>query len=360
MDFRKLALISVILVFLSSLGLSASVGTIPGFIEIGEVERGETVQQEVYVSTNFQQSFSVEPTVTEGSYSYLTGDSDNRFQTSEQDLNSWVSVENIEVDPSTSVGPEDVDADGSFTLTLNVPGDAEPGYHYGKIELNPQLGNSANSPGTVNWGETVPYFSFRVPGNAERDLQVQNVRAFRLDGNLAAVEALIANTGTVTASTAGMNLDIYNSNRNQVTTVDFADVTLPPDGPDSSQWVEAYWKEPGGIQEGAYQVNGSLDYFTGRATASSSFSLPGFDVVEVRPGDDDSSSQSDGGIPIWLVFMILIVLAVLMWSFDVEPFWILLIVGFLGISAFILVSGLPNLLLIILLMLVGIVLYMEM
>lgn len=365
MDFRKLVLISAILLFLSSLGFSAYVGTGQGMIELGEVERGETVQQEIYVTTDFQQSFGLRPDVKESAYSYLTGgnilaEPANKPRISEQNLGDWINIENTEVNPSSSLGPEDVDAKGSFTLTLNVPSDAEPGYHYGRIELNPQIENSEDIPGTLNVGQSVVDFSFRVPGDAERNLRVQNVRAFRLDGNLAAIEALIANTGTVTASTDGMNLDIYNSNRNQVTTVDFNDVTLPPDGPDSSQWVEANWKELGGIQEGAYQVNGTLDYFTGRATVSSSFSLPGFDVVEVRPGDDSSSQGGDGGLPIWLVFMILIILAVLMWSFDVEPFWILLIVGFLGISAFILMSGLSNLLLIILLIVVGIMLYVEM
>jgi hypothetical protein len=124
--------------------------------------------------------------------------------------------------------------------------------------------------------------------------------------------------------------------------------------------VPSYWVEGGGIEEGTYQIDGNVNYMTGSATASGSFSLPGFDVVEVVPSDDGGEgSQEDGGggLPVWLVVMVLALLGVLMWGFDIEPFWILVVVGVLGISAFILMSGLPNFLLAVLLIMVGIVIY---
>jgi hypothetical protein len=46
-----------------------------------------------------------------------------------------------------------------------------------------------------------------------------------------------------------------------------------------------------------------------------------------------------------------------MWGFDIEPFWIMLVIGVLAISALILLSGISNLLLLVLLIVVGIVIY---
>ena len=240
---------------------------------------------------------------------------------------------------------------------MDIPENAEPGYRYGNIRLNPQFTDleQEGSGARVVTPTRIPY-SFRVAGEVERNIIAQDVRGFRLGEDRAAVEVLLRNQGTVTTSTEEFEMEVFDSNRNVETTLQASGTIL---GPGESQWVDASWTDRNGVEEGNYQIDGEVDYFTGSAYASGSFSLPDFDVVEVRPDDSPAVDNEDEreSVPLWLVVMVLVILGVLMWSFGIEPFWILAIVGFIGISAFILMSGISNMLLVVLLIVVGIVVY---
>lgn len=358
---RKFLLLAISSLFFVGLGTSASVGTVPGFIDFGEVEPGSTVEHTVYITTNFDNNFTVNPSARSGSQSMMFMESqDARYETSEEDIKSWVELpQNAEVDPNNryrvDVGGSPANAYGEFDVTIRVPSDAEPGYHYGRIRLNPEIPAESQRAGTTNWGETVPNFRFRVTGNAEREVQVQDVRGFRLGETQAAIEVLLNNRGTVTTTVENFEINIFDSTRNQEASLRVSGTTLTPG---ESEWVDANWDSNSALEQDTYQIDGNIDYLTGSSTASGSFSLPGFDVVEVRPDDSPATdSEERGGLPLWLVVMVLVIFAVLMWSFGIDPFWMLLIIGVLGISAFILMSGLSNILLLVLLIVVSIVVY---
>lgn len=345
--------------FLTSLAASASIGAVPGNIDFGQVEPGEIVQQEIYIRTNVGSNFTVSPrSISDTSSNVFEVDRD--YSISEQGSSDWFTLESTNINPDTTETIEldegrSTRVDGEFMLTLEVPEDAEPGLHFGRISLNADIDGDGEGAGTVNFGESTIGYSMDVEGQAERDISAQDVRAFRLDENEAAVEVLLNNEGSVTTSTEGFELEILDELGDVVVTLDAASAKLSPG---ESQWVEASWSDEDEIEQGSYQIDGEVDYLTGSAYASGSFSLPDFDVVEVRP-DDSPGADEDGreSLPLWLVVMILVVMGVLMYSFDIDPFWILLILGVLGVSAFILLSGVSNYLLVLLLMLVGIILY---
>ena len=359
--FKLLMLFGLVLISSSSV-LSASVGTIPGSLSFNDIDRGNSIERSVYVQAfDVGANFSVNPTFSSYvSSSMFDEENDRIYSYSQQGSSDWFEAEEVTVNPETSYtvsgGGTESSVEGQFNLTLNVPDEAEPGIHRGFLRLNADIGTTGGTPGTSNIVETRIPYTITVPGEVQRNIVVQDVRAFRLGEDEAAVEVLLRNEGTVTTSTEDFQVDVLDATGATEATLTAGDAVLEPD---EERYVEASWGSEDGIEEGAYQIDGEVDYLTGQATASGSFSLPGFDVVEVRPDDSPGSDEQDGrgGLPLWLVAMILVLLGVLMWSFGIDPFWILLIVGIFGISAFILMSGISNYLLILLLMVVGIVVY---
>lgn len=356
---RKYSLALLFLAFTGS-AIGASVGAVPGAIEYSNVEPGTTLEGELYITTNLNYQFNASPEAQSLTNKLAVLESDRPSIVSQEDSAEWFQFSQARVNPKnqksvTLPDGSSANANGVSRFSIDVPSEAEPGLHYGIIKLNPDITGGQNQPGAVTFGHTEVRYSILVEGGATREIVVQDVRAFRLGEDRAAVEVLLNNRGTVTASTEGFAIDIIDANRENEATLQANSATLEPG---ESQWVDASWSNGDGIEEGAYQIDGRVDYLSGQATASGSFSLPGFDVVEVRPADSPGSDEQErSSVPLWLILMVLILMGVLMWSFGIDPFWILLIVGILGISAFILMSSISNYLLILLLMVVAIVVY---
>lgn len=362
---KKLILVSFAVILLSGSAIAASIGTVPGSIDLGQVERGETIEKEVYITVSDfpQDDVQLQPEISSSALIELREQDSARYATSEEDFDSWVNFQNTRFNTSTTEtielnGGDFVNADGVLEMTVSIPNDAEPGHHYGEVRLNPGV-QTGEGGGTLNWGETRPNLHFRVSGNAERQISVGDVRAFRTDEDSAALEVLLSNRGTVTTTVQTFDVNILDSSRNNEATLTVSGGKLTPNGPNSSKWFDVVWHDSQGIDQGTYQIDGTANYMTGSATASGSFSLPGFDVVEVRPEDSPGSNNQEGGdgVPVWFVAIVLSIIGVLMWGFEIEPFWIVSILGILGISAFILLSGVPNFLLVVLLTVVGIIVY---
>jgi hypothetical protein len=359
----KFLVVSLFLVFFCGSVFSASIGALPGITDFGEIERGETIERSIYVtSADVRNNFTVDPsTGSDGDADLFAETFPGRFEVSEQPFEDWITMEEKTIDPLTQrtvelEGGGRANINGEFTFRMEVPDDAEPGIRRGLINLNPELStNGSEGAGAQLIGTTQISYSFEIPGEADRQINVQDVRAFRQGEDSAAVEVLLRNEGTVTASTENFEVDILDSRRNREATVSVSGIILEPG---ESQWVDGFWNEETQIEEGTYQIDGSVNYMTGSATASGSFSLPGIDRIEVRPEDSPGSDEETGdGVPVWFVIIVLTILGVLMWGFEIEPFWIIAIVGTLGISSFIIISGLPNFLLAILLGVIGIVVY---
>jgi hypothetical protein len=360
----KICLLVLSHLMLLGLGFSASIGTVPGNLNLGTVERGSTYESEIYLTVSDfpQEDIRLNPAIGPMALIELNDEGNqNRYSISEEEFSEWVEFENLSFNSSTTetIQLEEgaVNADGKLILNLIVPRDAEPGHHYGKIELNPQI-DTGGGGGTLNWGETQPRIQFRVPGNANRQISIDDIRGFRNSRNKAIIELLISNRGSVTTSVNTFEANILDSKRNQEAILTVGGGKLPPNGPNSSRWFDAVWTSSNKVPEGTYQIDGNANYITGSATAAGTFTLPGINKVEVRPEEDDAETQGTGGdFPLWFVIIVLSILGVLMWGFEIEPFWITTVLGILGTSAFIIISGVPNYVMAILFIVVAVVIY---
>ena len=339
----------------------ASVGLVPGNVDFGEVSSGDNIEMAIFVRvSDIDSNFTINPTVSARSEGYLFAEGrSGGSEVSEQEFNDWFSTSSPTIDPNTLADRSNVPMSnpprvhGSFDLELEIPNEAEPGLRRGTIRINPDLEAGGSGAGTTNIGETRLNFEFYVVGDAERQISVQDIRGFRPSEEEASIEILLTNTGTVTSSTESFEVDVSDERGQHVTTLRASSVSLEPG---ESEWTNAFWRGDE-VDEGSYQIDGEVSYFTGSSYASGSFNLG--DIVEIVPEDSPAAPDEDerDGLPVWLVFMILAILTVLMWSFDIEPFWILAIVGGLAVAAFILLSGVSNYLLVVLLMTLGIVVY---
>lgn len=324
--------------------------------DLGTIEPGSTKQVDLYVrGGSVNQPFEVKPSFQGPFHDTVFGNSNGNVvqpeEVSEQSIENWVSFEQ----ESYAINPSQTKtftlSDGSrfignrkITMELQVPNDAEPGYHAGKITLDAVTSDSGSGFGSSVWTLPTTSFYFRVPGNAERSLSLEDTRAIRIGENKVQIIAMIENEGTVTTELEGGTVNILDSNKRKVGEVKLDSATLKPSGSDKFQEVSMVWSSDDLDEGGVYELDGTGDYITGRFYVGDQISFT--DAIRERvqvedPNQTGQDGQDGGGLPTWLVVMALVLLGVIMYSFDIDPLWIVLIVGLLAISAFVLMTGLP-------------------
>jgi len=359
----KKTLVLLLLIFMTGLVTAESIALSPASNELGEIREGSSEQVTVYVdAVGYDEPFRIDPSFDNPRTSRIMREGSNidRSQYSAQDISDWVefSRDTYRIDPNGSVEANGRTYDGQITYTVDVPiNDAEPGYHGGSISpevVDSGESGSFNSASSIGLG--VYNFYFKVPGTAYRDLEYEP-RVLRTGTDEITVVNRITNQGTVSTTVSETRFTLENMNGNFSTSRRINAIEVPEGGAETVVTTIS----SSNVESGNYRIDGDIDFITGSATASDSFSLS--DVVDVEPSELESDQQdstdnfSNSSLPLWLVVMILIVFAVLMYSFGIDPVWILAAVGLLGISMFILFTPVSNLLLVVLLTVSGILIY---
>ncbi|MFB6292563.1 MAG: hypothetical protein ABEI58_04180 [Candidatus Nanohaloarchaea archaeon] len=352
---KKLILALFLGVILAQGASAVSIGVVPGINDLGTVQRGETVEVNFYVKTTAREPFVLRPEYTRPSSDFFQPlkkkDRSYDFEASEasqEEISGWIDWEKEEfrVEPSTKrtvttrTGNKLTGVQGTVTFQLTVPGDAEPGYHAGYVNLNPDLSKSG---GTVqNIGLSRPTFVFRVPGEVRRELEVADVRGLRSGDSSARLDLILRNTGTVTVGVEPAEFSIFQG-ASKEDEINLGTIYVEPG---SRKVVRREWGTGGELEAGEYRARGSLNYITGNAFFDQTFDITQF--VQIQPSETGNQVNRTGGtggasgdLPLWLVAMILVLLGVLLYSFEIDPIWIVAIVGVTAISFFILMTGLP-------------------
>jgi hypothetical protein len=357
---KKYLFLAVMLMIAGHAG-AESIALSPASHELGEINRGSSKQVTVYVDAiGYDEPFRIEPEYDQPRTSSIMqeGSEIDRSQYSAQDISSWItfSQDSYTIDPNGTMEANGRTYDGQITYTINVPrSGSEPGYHAGSI--NPTIIRTEDASGfsASSIGLAVYSFNFKVPGTAYRELQY-NPRVIRTGTDQLTIVNRIVNQGTVTATVSETSFELQNMNGNLTASRSINSVKVPEGG--SETVVTTINSEE--VEAGNYRIEGTANFITGRATASDTFSLS--DIVEVEPSELEETSGPTGNfdnqsLPLWLVVMILVVFGVLMYSFGIEPVWILAAVGIVGISLYILFSSVPNIMLLVLLTVSGGLIY---
>lgn len=357
---RKLGL-AILALFLVSTASAASVGVNPGFSDLGEIRKGESRVANVYVTTTgYDSPFAVRPEVGDPLTSTFMDARDSPVsseQYSGENIEDWVrfSRNSYTVTPQNTTeyilgDGVTVNYAGRIKFYVEVPRDAEPGYHAGMINVNPQLDNSGTGFGASTRGQSMYNFVFRVPGSVEKSIDVVDVRGIRTEEDTARVDMRLANRGTVTTEIRGGEITVYN--RRTQERIGFIYLGYQKLAPGETKIVSSNLRS-GAIEEGSYQVNGSFEYIGGSSFVNQqTFSLA--DTIQNNPPDAASFGPSDtnsdeGGSPVWLLGLFVAMISVIMYAMEFELFSIILVAGGLGIVGFIVLTGIPNWTLLILL-----------
>lgn len=341
---RAKGLILVLILLLTSTATAEYIGTAPGLKDLGTVERGSTEKVDVYLLTDLEDPFTVNPSFQRPTSTVFSSEGSNYDfdpeEASRESIEDWIDFprQSFAVDPTSSTtinleGGGQANARGSFSFFLEVPEDAEPGYHAGAVNLNPKLNPDGSSGTSINtFGLTQFVFVFRVPGKATKNVKVLDVNSLRTEENSVRIDYLLKNNGTVTVNINRAKTKIYDSYGRESAEFVTGGMYLSPG---ESKVIKSWWRNRN-VSGGDYRVESDLNYITGSALVDQTIDIP--DVpVNIESTDEE---DEDSGAPIWPLIMLVVLLGALMFYLDMDPFWIILILGIIGISGFILWANL--------------------
>jgi len=356
-----LILTGLITIFLST--AVAYIGTAPGVQDLGTLEKGESYESRFYILTDRQNNFIVEPGFTGAHTEMLRKEDEARYdfkpsEASEEDISQWVSFtqEAYQVDPS-EVNVIQLDNGGvarasqKITFNVDVPRGAEPGYHYGAVDLNPDFNPSGGGTSLQTVGLTQFVFVFKVPGKAERDLKILGVNAKRASEDRVRLDFLMKNNGTVTTTVQRAESKIYDQVGNKSGEVVVGGDRLAPE---ETRVVQTFWSDDN-IEPGRYRVEGQMQYITGNSYIDDSVQVP--EEITIQ-SSSSSSEEEQSGVSLWLIVMGLVVLGSIMYYFEISPVWIAGLIGLGVVSVLVLTTDLPDISVAVLLLLsLGIMVY---
>lgn len=298
-----------------------SIGAAPGVQYIGDFSPGESTYVKFYLLTNAQSdvvtslSFMV-PHIDiyyPGGISPIGVNQISAYEMSQEPIDKWIAFQQnpVLVSPRKNIiatleGGEVVKANAEAVYKLSIPNNAEPGYHIGSISFNPKVSTSGQGEGVATLGITRYIFIFKVRGVADRNGEVQNVYADRVDKNKARIDVLFKNTGKDTMSVWISNLKISDEVGNEVATLTGGIAYIPPG---QTQALQVYWNS-NNLSSGTYQADAKVDFITGFAAKQVSIEIP------VQPSAPVSETPTGFDIPWWLIVLIaLLLILIIYWKY---------------------------------------------
>jgi len=208
---KILALIAVLtLLFFCEKSLAAEfvVGVSPPIVDLGEIGRGESKIVKFYIVTPSTEPLIVSLESEQGNLDFFTRDAYKTllYNYSEEIVIGWAEflANPVELKPTnetlkTAAG--EVRGWREVSFILNIPSNAEPGYHLLRIKPLPAVPSEVlGQAGARVVAVTGVNILFKVPGNAVRDGIILDVVPGSYVGNRLEINTYFKNTGSVTVS----------------------------------------------------------------------------------------------------------------------------------------------------------------
>lgn len=302
MDRRLVPALFAAFIFLMAPAMAATnyqVGVSPPVVELGVVEPGVAYNVKFNIVTPSEDPLLVKLEVERSNLDFFTSKYANLIgEYSEEEVTGWVSFIENPVQLSVSDNPQS-SASGQrlgwreVSFLLQVPEEAEPGYHSFKINPIPsvpqEIGQGADSRIVAISSVTV---IFRVPGDARREGQILDVTQGNYIGSGLQVNTYFKNIGTVTISAlAGQsftnNGTLWQETRSPTILI----------GPGETGVLSTLMNAIG-AEYGFYEVETSVTYTTGSDSSESGI------VVEEKPQIVLEQEQPQEEFPVWIVITV--------------------------------------------------------
>ena len=283
-----------------------TVGVSPGVVKMGKVEAGTTEIVTFFIITPSEETLLVSLEPIRGRLDFFNkgGYKDLIFNFSEEDVTSWVNIINnpVELKPSneTLVMPGGViRGQREITFLLEIPKDADPGYHLVNINPVPRAPpEEMGQVGTRIIAITSVNVLFNIAGEAVRRGVILDTEEGKYNGENLEIKTYFQNTGTTTI-TAKARQKIYDSEENLV-----KELSSHMDyfSPGEIKPLKSYLTTTG-LSLGDYKIFTTVDYTTNTTTKASTITLK--EIPEIVPKEELI-------IPVWLIILALILIAMIL------------------------------------------------
>ncbi|MEA1924393.1 MAG: hypothetical protein U9M95_00830 [Candidatus Altiarchaeota archaeon] len=266
-----------------------SIGSAPGVYDLGLVDPGDNILFRYYLITTSTSDLLVNAR-------YITAHRDMYYnekrspyvfipsQASEESIADWVTaVKNpVLVSPATKKtiylpGGGVVRANGYVDIRLQVPNDAEPGFHVGAISLNPMMSGTGRGTGVSTLAVTRPVFVFQVSGEAVRKGEIVNILGERTGESKARINVMFKNTGAETMSVKLSYLKIFDKVGNVIANLNSG---LTYSTPGKVKALPVDWSDEK-VKPGVYRMEAKVSYTTGYVTHVQDVQIP--DKITILP-----------------------------------------------------------------------------
>ncbi len=327
-----LSFLGVLFILAENIFALGSFGVAPDKFNLGSVEKGDSVDFIFYLYTPNAPKTKLELIPSNKHIAFFKKDFDEdgvvfEYQkASMEDITNWIEFEEnpILIDPENKMiielsGGEKVIVNKKVRGTLNIPLDAEPGYHTVQISFDPQ-DISPNKPfATTIIGMPTIFFVFKIEPveQAVSDIKINYIDVKRKQKDIVKLLVNIKNTGTVTTKLDNENTYFEitkNSNSNDIIhhKVFGYDKNIAPQ---ESITLETVWIGIDEIKDGNYKVNINLEWLTGSSEFKDTIFVPSYINIKpqakppiIKPKDKIINTETTScNYPVWIPLLGLLV-----------------------------------------------------
>ena len=284
-----------------------SVGVSPLVLNLGEIQPGTSKIVRFYVVTVSDEVLLVQLGKTKGNIDFLRKDEykDVLMNYSEQDILPWIEFINNPVElvkteeTSKTKAGSTIKGAREVNFILNVPKNAEPGYHMGVITLDPLTPKTGR---TITIKAIVPFtFIFKVPGKALRDGKIFEVSSGSYYNGGLIIDIFFQNTGTVTFSTLPIEIKIFDKKNNPIDSFSSIVVYIKPG---EMKHLTALWNLKD-VELGRYNAEVKIDYISGYALKKSTIEV--YEKPQIIPA---RVVEKEFVFPWWVVVILALIVII--------------------------------------------------
>jgi hypothetical protein len=278
------------------------VGVSPAIIDLGELERGTTNLVKFYVVTVSEEPFLVYMGLENGRLDFFDTQYNNFiFNFSEESTTDWIKFLNnpVELKPqneSLKTSYETIKSWREVEFLLEIPKDAEPGYHLIKVKPNPiETSGTTGRVGTNVVAITSVNVIFKVPGYAKREGVILDTVPEKNTPSQLEVNTYFQNIGTTTITAKAIQ-NIYDKNGNFIRAIASSKEAVKP----KEIKILRSFLPLTNFSLGDYDILNSVFYTTDSTYKNSTMSITSeFLAANIQTEE----------LPIWIFIFIIIIFA---------------------------------------------------
>ncbi len=272
MKFKSLCLVVLALAFLLPSAYAQSVGISPARIDLGEVKKGSSVIGKFYIVTPNDADMLVSLRTLEGIPDvFNSAEYEGLIQNySEEKCANWVE---FPFNPVELKREQELKTAGGvikgwreIKFILNVPQDAEPGYHVVRVNALPLVSAAPAGAVSINVRTSVIIpIIFKVPGMAVRSGSILDISSGDYSDGKLGINVYFKNDGTVTMSAQAESVEIYDRYDRLSGRLSSNLYYLKP----GEMRAMMAWLDTEGLAVGDYTALGTVNYLSGNSSKQS-------------------------------------------------------------------------------------------